>query len=152
PRALRRRQAVGARRRRRIHRRPATRRLLPGASRRQGARRLHPLRQGGQALRAGDGARRRLKVSFPPRKRRLPPFRWLATTHGRNVRRMHLLRIAPFACASVALAAAACSSSSNNNTTPAATFTQVYTNVIATKCGPCHTTAGGDGVVFGMLD
>lgn len=66
---------------------------------------------------------------------------------------MHLLRIAPFACAALV---AACSSSSNNNAgtdsgTPA-TFTQVYSNVIATKCTPCHTTSGGQGVQFGMLD
>jgi hypothetical protein len=34
----------------------------------------------------------------------------------------------------------------------AATFTQVYTTVIATRCMPCHTTANGIGVMNGHLD
>jgi hypothetical protein len=32
------------------------------------------------------------------------------------------------------------------------TFTQTYTTTITNKCSPCHTTATGDGVVFGHLD
>jgi hypothetical protein len=35
---------------------------------------------------------------------------------------------------------------------PPATFTQVYTQVIAVRCTPCHTTATGIGVVNGKLD
>jgi len=35
---------------------------------------------------------------------------------------------------------------------PAATFTQVYTMVIASSCAPCHTTAGGIGITQGQLD
>jgi len=35
---------------------------------------------------------------------------------------------------------------------PAATWTQVYTTVIAKRCMPCHTTAGGIGVMQGHLD
>jgi hypothetical protein len=34
----------------------------------------------------------------------------------------------------------------------AATFTQVYTTVIANRCMPCHTTANGIGVTQGHLD
>jgi hypothetical protein len=34
----------------------------------------------------------------------------------------------------------------------AATFTQVYTTVIANRCMPCHTTATGIGVTQGRLD
>jgi hypothetical protein len=34
----------------------------------------------------------------------------------------------------------------------APTWTQVYTTVIATKCAPCHTTAGGTGISSGHLD
>jgi hypothetical protein len=34
----------------------------------------------------------------------------------------------------------------------APTFTMVYNTVIAAKCMPCHTTAGGIGVVNGKLD
>jgi hypothetical protein len=41
----------------------------------------------------------------------------------------------------------ACSSSS-----APPTFTTVYTTTITNKCSPCHTTAGGAGVMFGMLD
>jgi hypothetical protein len=35
---------------------------------------------------------------------------------------------------------------------PAPTFTQVYTQVIAVRCMPCHTTPTGGGVVNGKLD
>ncbi|QSQ17043.1 hypothetical protein [Myxococcus landrumensis] len=35
---------------------------------------------------------------------------------------------------------------------PPATFTQIYTTLIAARCMPCHTTPGGIGVVQGMLD
>ena len=35
---------------------------------------------------------------------------------------------------------------------PGASFTQVYTTVIATSCAPCHTTAGGIGITTGNLD
>jgi hypothetical protein len=35
---------------------------------------------------------------------------------------------------------------------PAATFTQVYTTVIAQSCSPCHTTLNGDGILIGHLD
>ena len=61
----------------------------------------------------------------------------------------------------LALAAVGCSSSNSNpppandggnDTGAAATFTQVYTTVIATNCMPCHTTATGEGVVNGKLD
>ena len=41
----------------------------------------------------------------------------------------------------------ACSSSS-----PPPTFTTIYTTTITNKCSPCHTTATGDGVMFGKLD
>ena len=43
--------------------------------------------------------------------------------------------------------ALACSSSG-----PPPTFTTVYTTTITNKCSPCHTTATGDGVMFGKLD
>jgi hypothetical protein len=33
-----------------------------------------------------------------------------------------------------------------------ATFTQVYTQVIASSCSPCHTTPTGIGVTTGLLD
>ncbi|MCE9667776.1 hypothetical protein LY474_08125 [Myxococcus stipitatus] len=41
-----------------------------------------------------------------------------------------------------------------NDPAPAdpATFTQVYTTVIANRCTPCHTTPGGIGITQGMLD
>jgi hypothetical protein len=42
--------------------------------------------------------------------------------------------------------------SGNDGASSSATFTQVYTQVISQKCAPCHTTSGGDGVKFGMLD
>ncbi len=45
------------------------------------------------------------------------------------------------------MAALACSSSS-----PPPTFTTIYTTTITNKCSPCHTTASGDGVMFGKLD
>jgi hypothetical protein len=35
---------------------------------------------------------------------------------------------------------------------PPPTFTQVYSTVIANRCTPCHTQAGGDGIKFGNLD
>jgi len=35
---------------------------------------------------------------------------------------------------------------------PPATWTQVYTTVIAQRCSPCHTTASGIGVDIGKLD
>ena len=35
---------------------------------------------------------------------------------------------------------------------PPVTFTQVYTQVIAVRCMPCHTTAAGVGVLNGHLD
>jgi hypothetical protein len=49
---------------------------------------------------------------------------------------------------------AGCSSSSGaaKPQPPPATFTQVYTEVIALRCMPCHTTSSGDGVTFGRLD
>jgi hypothetical protein len=34
----------------------------------------------------------------------------------------------------------------------APTWTQVYTQVIAVRCAPCHTTAGGTGISAGHLD
>jgi hypothetical protein len=36
------------------------------------------------------------------------------------------------------------------STTP--TWTQVYSSVIATRCSPCHTTAGGIGISQGQLN
>jgi len=47
----------------------------------------------------------------------------------------------------IASASLACSSSS-----PPPTFTTIYTTTITNKCSPCHTTANGDGVMFGKLD
>ena len=56
---------------------------------------------------------------------------------------------------------AACSSSSttasNNAGTDgggaaALTFTEIYTNIISSKCAPCHTTANGEGITSGKLD
>ena len=56
---------------------------------------------------------------------------------------------------------AACSSTSSSSTPkvdagtdagPPATFTQVYTNVIAKRCVGCHTTPTGIGIVDGKLD
>jgi hypothetical protein len=35
---------------------------------------------------------------------------------------------------------------------PPPTFTQVYSTVIANRCAPCHTQAGGDGIKLGNLD
>ena len=54
------------------------------------------------------------------------------------------MRFSALLLASVALA---CSSSA-----PPPTFTTIYTTTITNKCTPCHTTAGGDGVMFGKLD
>jgi hypothetical protein len=34
----------------------------------------------------------------------------------------------------------------------APTWTQIYTQVIAVRCAPCHTTAGGTGISAGHLD
>jgi hypothetical protein len=63
--------------------------------------------------------------------------------------------------AAVAAFAAACSSSSSSSPPPAAppappatpaTFSDVYTQVVAKSCTPCHTAAGQEGIKFGMLD
>ena len=50
--------------------------------------------------------------------------------------------------------AAAADTSTGADTGPAATptFTDIYTDIIAVKCTPCHTTATGSGVVSGKLD
>jgi hypothetical protein len=55
---------------------------------------------------------------------------------------------------------AGCSSKANNATDsggaqdsgPPATWTQVYTTVIAARCMPCHTTPTGIGIMQGHLD
>jgi hypothetical protein len=52
---------------------------------------------------------------------------------------------APAADAAVADAAGA-------DAAAAPTWTQVYSSVIATRCAPCHTTAGGTGISSGRLD
>jgi hypothetical protein len=61
----------------------------------------------------------------------------------------------PKAFGALLLAATGCSgsgaSSSADSGTPA-TWTQVYADVIATRCAPCHTTQGGIGISSGMLD
>jgi hypothetical protein len=76
---------------------------------------------------------------------------------------MRAHRIAFLELGIAALFIAACSSNSSSSTTPdggaspdaappPATFTQVYTSVITAHCGPCHTTATGEGVTGGKLD
>src|SRR5438105_2131358 len=51
---------------------------------------------------------------------------------------------------------ASCTSSSSTSSGPVdagpPTFTNLYRTVISRRCAPCHTTATGDGVVFGKLD
>lgn len=62
-------------------------------------------------------------------------------------------RLIPMAVVLAALSASGCggSKSSSGSSTPA-TFSQIYSSIIANRCAPCHTTPTGIGVVNGHLD